>query len=90
MAMRHPLVAVADMRGDAALRAFRDALGNDRIIDRQEARNIGRALIAWKRDCRAARVAGSLATCIENGVDVGRYFDGRVNDYRAAVDETSE
>jgi hypothetical protein len=40
-----------------------------------------------KQATRAARVAGSLALCITTGVDIGPYFDQRLGDYRAAVDE---
>lgn len=85
--MRHRLDAIADEHGERCLRIVRDALRDDGVIDRNEAHGVVTSLIAWKRASRAARVSGSLASSLAVGIDIGPYFDRRVNDYRAAVDE---
>jgi hypothetical protein len=86
MAMKYRLDAIADMRCDDALRiAHAEALA-DGVVTPGERRVIA-ALRTVKQATRAARVAGSLALCITTGVDIGPYFDQRLGDYRAAVDE---
>lgn len=87
MGMRPPWVALADEQGERALRTVSDAFRNDNIIDKQEAPAVIRDLLAWKRLCRTARTAKSLADCAEHQVDIGPYFEGKVNDHRGAVDE---
>lgn len=87
MGMRYRLDAVADMRGDVALHVVNDAIRTDggRIT-----KAVIVSLVAWKQATRAARVAGSLGESVAHGVDIGPYFETKVNDYRVARDELPE
>ncbi len=90
MAMRQSWIAEADERGAHALRVVHAALRDDGMIDRTEAPAVITSIVAWKRASHAARVAKSLADCVEHRVDIGPYFDRRVHDYIDAVDDVPE
>lgn len=86
MAMKCHLATVADDRVGTALTLMDDTEA-DNVIDLAERRAIRAALCDAKAGTHATKTACNLAHLIEHGGDANWYFDGKVRDYRAALDE---